>query len=76
MNYWKQPTDQAFTNMMNLDPTEEELFFDIVETVRQGYKTAAQPYSLTKDSSILSIPTFEYWVKTLLNEGGYIAELG
>jgi len=50
-------------------------FSDLVELVRQGYKTAAVPYHNLKDNNILSLPIYHHWL-SLVPEKGIVAELG
>jgi len=48
---------------------------ELIEIVREGYKTAAAPYREQKDTAILHIPVFSEWL-SLVPKGGVVAELG
>lgn len=50
-------------------------FGDLIELVRQGYKTACIPYNEQKDTSVLDMPIFIHFLR-LATTPGVVAELG
>lgn len=60
--------------MSTVYESQAHSFGDLIELVRQGYKTAALPYHEQKDTSVLTLPIYHHWL-SLVPEG-YVAEIG